>query len=111
MSDVFGGLPTSIRIGPYDHKVIVKEIIPDDGSTVFGEFSSERLEITIHPSNHPHDHHIVDTLLHEILHGLFEYSGLDLKVEERICSFLGTGLMQVIRDNPELVKWLTKAVA
>lgn len=110
MPDVFDGFPETIRIGPYPHRITVKAIAPDGDSSVFGEFSSKRLEITINSGDHPSDDHVADTLLHEILHGLFAYSGLELKAEELICTYLGTGLMQVFRDNPKLVAWLTKAL-
>lgn len=110
MSNVFEGLPGSLRIGPYEHRVDVKHIPPDDNGVVFGQFSPKFLTITINPDDHPHDSHIVDTFLHEVLHGLFCYSGIELKAEEQVCELLGTGLMQVLRDSPELLAWLTKAL-
>lgn len=112
MSEVFSGLPPSLRIGPYDIKVTVKDIpLDDDGNTTFGLYSTVKLSIELH-QDVPHPLHAADTFLHEILHGLYGHAGLGaMSSEEQVCTALATGLVQVFRDNPEALKWLTKAVA
>lgn len=49
-----------------------------------------------------------DTVLHEILHGVWALMGIDYpKIEETIVNRLATGLTQVFQDNPELMKYLS----
>jgi hypothetical protein len=47
----------------------------------------------------------LDTLLHEILHGIWWTGALeDEDKEERIVSVLATGLVQVFKDNPSILE-------
>ena len=48
-------------------------------------------------------------MIHEIVHLLFDDSGLELEtdVEEQICLSLQAPLLAVLKDNPDLVAWLT----
>ena len=48
------------------------------------------------------------TVLHEILHACADVVGVDDdKAEERVVTVLSPALLQVLRDNPRLVEWLT----
>ena len=49
------------------------------------------------------------TMIHEILHQVFTDSGAQIEkdTEEQICRALEAGLYGVLRDNPDLVAWLT----
>lgn len=51
-----------------------------------------------------------DTLIHECLHHFFRTSALtaiDSGDEEQIVNFLAPNLLAMLRDNPDLVEWLT----
>lgn len=51
-------------------------------------------------------------LVHEILHQVFQHSGmtgLTSDDEEQIIRHLQSGVLGVLRDNPELVRYLTAA--
>lgn len=53
-----------------------------------------------------------DTLLHEALHAVLgapEWVKSPAE-EERYVLALATGLMSVLRDNPEFVRWLTEPI-
>ncbi len=50
-----------------------------------------------------------DTLLHETLHIVEEYMGMD--VPEEIVANFATGLLAVFKDNPSLVAYLRKREA
>ena len=45
-----------------------------------------------------------DTVLHEVLHTVEAFMGLD--VEEEVIEKLATGLLGVLKDNPKLVTYL-----
>ncbi|MHB8414014.1 MAG: hypothetical protein ACYDB1_01270 [Acidiferrobacteraceae bacterium] len=52
-----------------------------------------------------------DTLLHEILHGVWEHRKLpDRAYEEATIRALASGLFEVFRDNPGLLSHLNKLV-
>lgn len=52
---------------------------------------------------------VADTLIHEICHAIWhEYNLQDTDAEERIVHSMGNGWTQVMHDNPELIKYLTK---
>jgi hypothetical protein len=109
VSDVFSGFPKSLRIGPYDIPVKITDIKAEEGRVLFGTYSALG-SIELNPIA-PNPIHAADTVLHEILHGVYGNSGLGpISEEEQICSALSTGLLQVLRDNPKLVAWLTKAL-
>tara|TARA_R110002074_G_scaffold287858_1_gene459605 strand:+ start:742 stop:1068 length:327 start_codon:yes stop_codon:yes gene_type:complete len=52
----------------------------------------------------------VNTLVHEILHGIMYQYGLELeeKQEEHIVTVLSNGLTQVFVDNGQFVDWIKK---
>lgn len=109
MPNIFAGLPRSLRIGPYDIPVKITDIKAEEGRILFGTYSAFG-SIELNPIA-PNSIHAADTVLHEILHGVYGNAGLSpINDEEQICSAISTGLLQVLRDNPGLVTWLTKAL-
>lgn len=101
--------PAKIRVGHADYRVeTVKEL---DGGETMGQFLRDQGIINMVLTSPVAD---ANTLLHEVLHAAFGESGLDhgvlSKHEERIVSALTNQLLQIIRDNPKLVSYLTKAI-
>lgn len=47
-----------------------------------------------------------DTLLHEVLHGV-EWA-MDLEVPETVIHRLATGLLAVLKDNPDFLRYLAR---
>ena len=102
-------LPPSVRIGPHDI-----EIGFFDGKTArkeFGAFQNADAKILL-CKEYALGSQAVDTLLHEICHAAFWTAGVNFKheFEEPLCGMLGMMLTQIIRDNPELVKWMQATV-
>jgi hypothetical protein len=103
-------LPDSIRVGPYDMR-----LMPLDGSTaeaagVFGFFKRRDQVIAI-DVDHVSCTGLADTLIHEITHAIWWVQGLEDKdEEERTVGTLSTGWTQVYRDNPWILDWLKKAL-
>jgi len=70
-----------------------------------GEFSPNELIIRI--NTNIKKSHIKETLLHEILHGIYwSYNIHDEDKEERIVTTIAVGLSQVFTDNPKISKYL-----
>jgi hypothetical protein len=55
--------------------------------------------------------HVVEVLLHEISHAIYDKSKLeDTDLEERIVATFSIGWTQIYRDNPWLTAWIAKFV-
>lgn len=95
-------LPKKVRIGPYTFRVLVLDAA-EMGDSV-GEFCLQSQVIKIRAKMG--DCCTIETLLHEILHGVFAicaFDEIDHEAEERIIKRVSPILCSVIRDNPDLV--------
>lgn len=77
------------------------------GQQVFGMGSKSQQIIMLRPGMAPGFARQI--LVHEIVHQLFDDSGLELEdaLEEQVCLSLQAPLLAVLKDNPDLVAWLT----
>lgn len=100
-------LPASIKIGPISYSVSEQEDLHDvdaeyKKSWLNGHIlhSTARLKVNAEMSRDVK----VATLWHEVVHGILNNAGRTDDNEEHVIA-LGYGLMQVIRDNPELIRF------
>lgn len=116
MSDELSPIPTHIRVGPYRYTVYrdsarMADIRNEsDVAHRVGQVSFQKLEIDIDPKL-AHDRQ-VSTILHEVLHACWQFANLDNFTDEKvdseqIISGLERGVLCVLRDNPDLVAYLT----
>ena len=105
-------LPGKIQVGPVTYTVKVGPITATDHDpdTLSGLAIHRDAEIQVVDNQAPAQAR--DTMLHEVLHCLFAVSGLFLPVdqaeeEEKFVSLLTPWLTMLLRDNPELVDYLT----
>lgn len=102
-------LPKKIRIGYIDY--VVKEM-PQHVTASEGDCYSHTRTIRVKTKRRP-EAFVLNTLLHEIFHGIFYTQGLHTVVEddmeETVVTCLVNGLSQVLRDNPEVKKLLRLA--
>jgi hypothetical protein len=97
-------LPDRVRIGPYDFDIV--DLDGEDAEKNYGAFDYSSQTIAVLPE-YPTPFLEVDTVLHEILHGIFAVFRLKGKEgEEHLVSTIATGLTMVLRDNPKLRQWL-----
>ncbi len=75
-----------------------------DSEDSCGEHELQRQEIKIKKDLHAEAAR--DTLLHELIHAVDEQ--LDLRLKHRQVHALAAGLLQVLRENPDLVRFLTE---
>ena len=102
-------LPKILRIGPYDIRVSVLTAEVADVEEIFGAYRHAAREIRLDVRRGSVD--VAETLLHEINHAIWQtYALQERDSEERIVQALSTGQTQLLRDNPELVKWLAVAL-
>jgi hypothetical protein len=55
---------------------------------------------------------LVNTYLHEVFHAFFSLIPdlFDEKKEEEVVGYLGNAMTQFLRDNPDTIKWMLKAL-
>jgi hypothetical protein len=96
-------LPRRLRIGGGRWDVRVRRL-----RGKYGETQLNQSVVTLDPDQST----VVarDTLLHEVLHAVIANTSLGLgrKAEERLIRTLSPQLLAVLRDNPQLVLFLTR---
>ncbi len=102
-------IPKQVDVGPHQYEVVTEEravlALRDEGK--YGITRVDRLEIHIDDAGAQTQ--VADTLLHEILHCIWDQGGLRMEdpgLEERVVSSLTTGILAVLRQNPKVVKFL-----
>lgn len=106
-------LPSIIKVGPFRYRVRTdKDAVSDlKSDRIYGIHRSGNLTITVDP-DYPHDQ-VADTLVHEILHAIWHVVALPREKlvnhqQEDIIDALSSILLGVLRDNHELVTYLTE---
>ena len=98
-------VPDTVKILHKVFKLKVRE--PVFGDDKLGEFDRVKSEINYVPLL---GSETVDTIIHELLHGVFSAfylsNQMEQEEEEQIVSLLATGLTTIMKDNPTLFKSL-----
>jgi hypothetical protein len=104
-------MPGTVRIGALTYTVsedATDHLLAEDGMSqrLYGMGDKSQQVIQLRPGMAPGFKRVI--MLHEIVHQLFDDSGLELEsqAEEQICLALQAPLLAVLKDNPELVRWL-----
>ena len=99
-------IPNKLKIGNIDYKIDVVEndIVIDGKSNYSGCISYDESNIKILSKLCKQKK--LETLWHEILHGITEHFNIDLKNddEEKIIDCIAKGVFQVLQDNKEVIK-------
>lgn len=103
--------PSSVQIGPYSFEIVFDEAVVNriavkDKRTLYGQMEPKEQRIYIDPTQA--QDMVADTLLHEIMHATLMPLDLDEEVEERAVSVAATSLLDCLRRNPQLVRFLVK---
>ena len=100
-------MPKTLRIAGADWAVVKARL-----ESAYGESSDLRRTITLDTDCCVDQFHEADTLLHEVMHSVLRQQGrLYTEKEELYVRAIATGLAGVFRDNPALLRYLTKASA
>jgi len=100
--------PKSIRIGAFNYKIVYHRKLGQNLGEV--DTNRKRIDIWKHESNQA----LRDSILHEILHIIFEDLIENLEKmscdthdkEEFLIRIITPRLLQVLIENPEFVEWL-----
>jgi hypothetical protein len=107
------GLPKKILIGPFVHDIVFAQLDVASDKPVFGVYCFEDLQVSFKPGQMS-PAFAVDSVLHELLHGIWRVNSLHLEEmsvkssEEKLVSVIATQLTQLLRANPKFRKWLLK---
>jgi len=120
-------LPKIAKIGPHKYRIVLKEPKQMDKPSSnflnslrrigrhyfhFGEICFDGLEISINKNQERSM--MAETLLHECLHGIIGEMGLrhvvPIKKEEDLVQGLAYNLLIFMRENPNIVKYLSEKV-
>ena len=101
--------PKRIKAGAFDYTV---EHNPQALEDVGGDAALWNAQLRIAINKHQAPGFLRDSLFHEVLHACWQDSGLydpeRKEVEERVVSHLSPWILNVLRDNPRLVAFLTE---
>lgn len=102
-------IPQHVRIAGVDYAVEMREHLNDQENVLRGQILYNDSLILLNPCNHGHQA-LSQTLLHEVLHGIFYHYGIQLeeKEEEVVVDRLAHGLYQVLQDNARKLYDLAK---
>lgn len=105
-------LPRRIKVGAYDWRIKVEPGPSED----YGETDYDKAVITIWPANHQSPERLVGTVIHELLHVIYDNEQLagagvvSTDPEETIVCGFETGLVSLFRDNPKLLNWIKRGL-
>lgn len=92
----------TIKLGPRNYRVSLEEDLRDGSRVLLGLIHFEDHVISIRRDIHPVEQAVA--LLHELLHGCFVFADIDH--EESLIVLLGNLLTGLIRDNPDLIRFI-----
>ena len=110
------GLPKKITIGPFVHDIVFANLGVASDKPIFGVYCFEDLQVSFQPGQ-MQPTFAVDSVLHELFHGIFRVNVLTLEKmsvadsEEKIVAVFATQLTQLLKANPKFRKWLLKHAA
>jgi hypothetical protein len=100
-------LPDSVRVGPFD--ILLGELDEKTAKKIYGLFSEESQMILLRPK-FASGTQCAETLIHELLHAIWNVQNIGGANEERVVTKMSLGLAQVMRDNKELIRSILKAL-
>jgi hypothetical protein len=94
--------PALVRILGSDVEVVFLPSVAVDNEQVMGTYEQEQSRILIKSSMSRSS--VRDTLVHEIIHAILQHYEMD---SEKIVRILTPAIVSIIRDNPQLISFLT----
>jgi hypothetical protein len=95
-----------IQIGPIAYDVIAVPELCGSTGPLYGDINFGKCRIRINADDAPQIQLV--TLWHEVLHGILRQAAIE-DHNEQVIDALSHGLIQVLRDNPDLIPEPTEA--
>lgn len=108
-------LPKKIKVGLVTYPVLIEDDLHHKGDKVYGLKRGSTWDIILDPKSHPKPLMLCDTLMHEVIHALFDHYGLNDvhqlgEKEEHIVMHLSEGLLMVFKDNPKFLSYIVESM-
>lgn len=109
MSDVYQGIPKSVRVGCYEFMVSVGSYEDHEMERSFGHANLLRQTISVRPGMSSQK--LANTFIHEVIHAIHWVYGLmrsgeELQpTEEEYTTLTANGLCAFWQDNPQAAAW------
>lgn len=92
-------IPKTVQVGGVDYSIdFRKDLRGSDGTKLDGSIDYAPFEILLDSELGIQGNYV--TLWHEIVHAILEHAGRD--IPDEVIDTMAHGIVQVIRDNPEL---------
>lgn len=103
-------LPKAVRVGPLVYTIKEWGAFAGDNAQAYGLCDRTTCVILVRSDLSPQKQ--AETLWHEVLHAAYHGAGLTVgeHFEERTVNALTFTTLQVIKDNPDLLVYLTEAL-
>lgn len=92
-------IPDSVRIAGVEYKVLYVAELNNGINLAYGHIDYENSVIRLSSTIGTEHQKRCKTLWHEILHGIVENSGMEIKNEEDVVDMFSKGIYQVLQDN------------
>lgn len=99
--------PKRLKIGYSEFKIVPRSAHWGVRNKAFGECSPDEAKIQYDSTQKRSE--LVNTILHEALHGIvymFDINFKNMKEEENVVRKMANGLHTVFRDNPQFLEWI-----
>ena len=92
-------IPDSIRICGVEYEIEYVEYLNNGVNMCYGHIDFERSKIQLSSTDNVDHQKRCQVLLHEILHGIIKYNGMEIENEEEIVEMFAKGIYQILQDN------------
>lgn len=92
-------IPKSIRIGGVEYSISYVPNLRVENQIAYGCISFDDCVIELSDTDGIAHEKRCQTLWHEILHGIRNHAGLEIKDEENVVDMFAKGIYQVLKDN------------
>ena len=92
-------IPESVRIAGVEYKVVIVPNLMNNITAAYGHIDYENSVIELSDTFGTEHQKRCQILWHEILHGIRENNGMEIKNEEAVIDMFAKGVYQVLQDN------------
>lgn len=92
-------IPDSIRIGGTEYTIKIVPNLRNGILAAYGHIDYDKSLIELSATDGTEHQKRCKILWHEILHGIIEHAGINVKNEEDVVDVLSKGIYQVLQDN------------
>jgi len=108
IAKALNSMPSSVRVGPWKYRLIQSE---EKNDKDWGECDPANHTIELYDcAGVPSCRRLGSTVIHEVLHAIWDSKNLPEEHEEIIVSILEVSLTELFEENPTLIKWLLSTI-